>query len=194
MKDKLLMIVFVLVLGSILTASLLAVNDYTEPIIQMNNLRTVKSSILSAFDIPFNEENLNDIFSKNVKEESKGAAAVYYSKTGDVAFEISGSGLWGPIEGVLSLKRNLKTIKNLIIIRQEETPGLGGRISEKEFLNRFRGKVIYPKLEIVKPGKAHNDNQIDGITGATLSGKALEALLNSEIKKYISVLSEDTGQ
>jgi Na+-transporting NADH:ubiquinone oxidoreductase subunit C len=194
MKDKLLMIVFVLVLGSILTASLLAVNNYTEPIIQVNREKTVKSSLLEALDIPFTDENLNKVFSENVREETKGDTTIYYVKTGDIAFKINGSGVWGPIEGVLSLKKDHKPINNLVIIHQEETPGLGGRISDKDFLNRFKGKVIYPKLEIVSAGKAIKDNQVDGITGATLSSKALGALLNSEIKKYTPILSEGTGQ
>ena len=77
------------------------------------------------------------------------------------------------------------------IIRQEETPGLGGRIAESDFLGRFETKEVFPRLIIQSPGKASGNNEIDGITGATLSCKAFEEILNSEIKKYVSIIKEN---
>jgi Na+-transporting NADH:ubiquinone oxidoreductase subunit C len=192
MKNKLLMIIFVLVLGSVLTAALVAVNNVTTPIIETNNELTIKMSVLDVLGIPYDAENLDTVFSENVEKVVRDSKTIYISKKGDFAFEISGSGLWGPIEGVMGLNKDRKTIKKIIIIRQEETPGLGGRIGEEEFLKRFKNKSVVPKLEIVTPGKASKDNQVDGITGATMSGKALEALLNTEIKTYLTLLSEDT--
>ena len=43
---------------------------------------------------------------------------------------------------------------------------------------------------IQPPGKASQNNEIDGITGATLSCKAFEEILNHEIEKYVSVIKE----
>ena len=85
---------------------------------------------------------------------------------------------------------DLKTIKGIIIIHQEETPGLGGRIAEADFLDRFETKKVFPRLTIQPPGKASGNNEVDGITGATLSCKAFEEILNREIEKYISVIKE----
>ncbi len=194
MKDKLLMVIFVLVLGSVLTAALVVVNNVTAPIIDTYNVQRIKMSVLDVLGIPYDEENLEFVFSENVDEDSKGADTFYVSKNGDIAFEISGAGLWGPIEGVMGLKNDRKTIKRIVIVRQEETPGLGGRIGEDEFLNRFLDKTVVPSLEIVAPGKAQNNNQVDGITGATMSVKAFEILLNTEVQRYLTLLSEGDGQ
>jgi len=194
MKDKLLMIVFVLVLGSVLTAALVVVNNVTTPIIDTYNVQKIKMSVLDVLGIRYDEENLESVFSENVDEESQGAETLYVSKNGDIAFEISGAGLWGPIEGVMGLKNDRKTIKRIVIVRQEETPGLGGRIGEDEFLNRFLDKTVVPSLEIVAPGKAQSNNQVDGITGATMSVKALEILLNTEVQRYLTLLSEEDAQ
>ena len=194
MKDKLLMIIFVLVLGSVLTAALIVVNNVTTPLIDAYNVQRIKMSVLDVLGIPYNEENLESVFYENVDEASKGAEILYISNNGDIAFEISGAGLWGPIEGVMGLNNDRKTIKRIVIVRQEETPGLGGRIGEDEFLNRFLDKAVVPSLEIVAPGKAQNNNQVDGITGATMSVKAFEILLNTEVQRYLTLLSEEDGQ
>jgi len=194
MKDKLLMIIFVLVIGSVLTAALIVVNNVTTPLIDAYNVQRIKMSVLDVLGIPYNEENLESVFYENVDEASKGAEILYISNNGDIAFEISGAGLWGPIEGVMGLNNDRKTIKRIVIVRQEETPGLGGRIGEDEFLNRFLDKAVVPSLEIVAPGKAQNNNQVDGITGATMSVKAFEILLNTEVQRYLTLLSEEDGQ
>jgi Na+-transporting NADH:ubiquinone oxidoreductase subunit C len=188
MKERVRMIIFILVLGSFLTAALTAVTNYTDPIIERNNVITLKKSVLDALEIAYTEESSEAIFTERVEVVSKEGGTFYFTQNGDVAFEISGSGLWGPIEGVLAMKPDLKTIKGLTIIRQEETPGLGGRIGEKEFLDSFKNKIVEPALEITAPGKAKKENQIDGITGATMSGEALENLLNSEIQKQLALL------
>ena len=56
---------------------------------------------------------------------------------------------------------------------------------------RFKGKEIFPQLMILSPGKANLKNEVDGYTGATLTCKAFEEILNSEIEKYVSIIEEN---
>ena len=84
-----------------------------------------------------------------------------------------------------------KTRKGITIIHQEETPGLGSRIADADFLDRFKAKEVFPKLIVQPPGKASLNNEVDGITGATLSCKAFEEILNNEIEKYVTVIKEN---
>ena len=67
---------------------------------------------------------------ENINTKKLGEKDFYVTSGGDVAFEISGSGLWGPIRGIVAVLPDMKTIKGITIIYQEETPGLGGRIGE----------------------------------------------------------------
>ena len=62
MKDRILMVIFILVLGSILTTALLAVNSYTTPIIEKNNEIAIKKSVLKALEIPYSEDTAEDVF------------------------------------------------------------------------------------------------------------------------------------
>ncbi|MCK5093253.1 MAG: FMN-binding protein [Spirochaetes bacterium] len=188
MKDKILMIIFVLILGSILTAALLAVNTYTTPIIEKNNEINIIKSVFDALEILYTEEDVESVFSDNIEVMIKEDKTFYISKSGDTAFEYSGSGLWGPIEGVIGIKPDFETIKAVTIIYQEETPGLGGRIAEQQFLDRFKDKKLRPELLIVPPGRAKDENEVDGITGATMSSKAFETIINSQYNKYISFI------
>ena len=191
MKEKLKMILFVLVLGSVLSTALVSINAYTTPLIEKNKIKKLRISILKALDIAYSKDNVNEVFSENVTTRNQGEIEFYVAKSNrDIAFEIKGSGLWGPIRGIVALMPDLKTIKGITIIHQEETPGLGGRIAEGDFLNKFKAKKVFPRLIIQPPGKAGGNNEIDGITGATLSCKAFEEILNSEIEKYVSIIKE----
>ncbi len=191
MKEKLLMILFVLILGSVLSTALVSVDTYTAPLIEKNKVRKLRINILKALDIAYLEDKVDETFLGNVITEKEGEIEFYVAQTsGDIAFEISGPGLWGTIYGIIALEPDLETIKGITIIKQEETPGLGGRIAEAEFLDKFKTKKVFPRLMIQPPGKARENNEVDGITGATLSCQAFEEILNSEIEKYVTIIKE----
>lgn len=189
MKEKILMVVFILVLGSVWTTALVFIDSFTEPRIKEYARIKLRISILKALDIPYGEDDIEKVFEENIETIEKGEKKVYKSNKGDIAFKVSGSGAQGPIAGVVAIKSNL-TIRGITIVHQEETPGLGDRVFEKETLDRFKGKKILPKILILTPGKAKGDNEVDGITGATLTCNAFEKILNTQIKDYISFIEE----
>lgn len=192
MKDKLFMIAFVLVLGSVWTTALVGVDRWTSPIIEKHTRAKLRSSILTALGIPFESNRSEQVFDANVEISEKDGLKIYRSKQGAVAFNISGSGVQGSISGVMALEDDLKTIKGITIVAQEETPGLGDRVFEEETLSRFAGKVVLPELLVMSPGKASRDNEVDGVTSATLTCQAFQKILNSEVKKYMSAIKGDS--
>jgi RnfABCDGE-type electron transport complex G subunit len=195
MKSKITMILFVLILGSSLTTALVTVDNITREPIARNKIKKLQKGILSSLNIEYGENDPNKIFSANVETIiTKGdeAKKFYRSKTsGDIAFEISGTGVQGQIEATIALSSDLERIRGLSIVGQKETPGLGSRIGETEFLNKFKDKNIKNGLAIVAAGKAAADNEVDGITGATLSCNAFEDILNNETKRYVPMIEEN---
>ena len=181
------MIFFVLILGMVLSAVIFEVNFLTAPRIAKNDELTMKRSILDAHAISYQESDLERSFNQNIDVVKKGARTYYVSKDGDIAFEFSGSGLWGPIRGVISLASDRRTIRRIMIIHQEETAGLGGRLAERKYLSNFGGKKFSPTIEIVNRRRAEKDNEVDGITGATLTGKAFEKLINAQVTENVAV-------
>ena len=188
MRSALRIIIFVLVMGTASGTLLIGINGFTSVQIARNEELGLKSSVLDVLEIAYQKDTILELFEKNIEVLQKDKFTFYRSPDQAVAFEFSGPGLWGPIRGIISINPDLKTVRVLKILHQEETPGLGARIAEKEYLAQFRHKTIIPKLIFMPQGRAKSDNQVDAITGATGSSKALEKLLNETIQKNIGIL------
>lgn len=183
-------LIFVIIMGTVSSALLVGVNSFTAPLISKNEELKIKSAVLEVLEIPYDQHNVFTIFNDKVKVFKKDNYTFYASPEGSVAFEFNGPGLWGPISGTASINSDLKTIKTIKILHQEETPGLGARIAELGFLRQFRGKEFLPKLLFTPEGKASAKNEVDAITGATGSSKALEKLLNETLLKNSTLLQQ----
>ena len=188
MRSALRILIFVIVMGTVSGGLLFGINSLTATKIAQNEELKLKSAVLDVLEVPYRPENVLELFDGNVKILEKGDSLFYTSIDGTTAFKFKGPGLWGTIEGILSINPDLKTIRVLRILHQEETPGLGGRIAEPEYLQGFRDKEVVPKINFVPSGKAKANNEVDAITGATGSSKALEKLLNETVKKKLGLL------
>lgn len=190
MKSALKILVFCLIMGTVSGALIVGMNAWTSVRIAKYEELRLKSAILDVLEIPYTENNVIDVFNANVNVIEKEKKMIYKGKDGAIAFEFKGSGVWGEIYGIISLNSDLYTIRNVKIIHQEETPGLGSRIADKEYLKWFKDKTIYPELVFLPAGKAKEDNEVDIITGATYSSKALERILNKTIIDVVVLLNK----
>lgn len=179
------MVVFILILG-IFTAAVLVGMDYlTADRIQANEEVELKSTLLDAYGIDYTLNDVNDIFDQSVEIIEKDGLVFYRDRvTGAVSFEFEGGGVWGPITGMLTLEADFETISSVAIFEQEETPGLGGRITEEAYLNSFIGKRIYPEIVIRKDSAENDDNEVDTISGATRTSEAFEIILNQNYGRH----------
>ncbi|MFD2891817.1 NADH:ubiquinone reductase (Na(+)-transporting) subunit C [Flavobacterium chuncheonense] len=111
-------------------------------------------------------------------------------------FPVRGNGLWDAIWGYIALNDDLKSINGVFFDHKGETPGLGANITESFFKDDFKGEMIfdasgnYKSVEISKSnGDPNNtdktDNQVDAISGATITGNGVAAMLKSGIKLYL---------
>jgi len=119
----------------------------------------------------------------------------FIGESGEVeayVFPMFGSGLWDWISGYIALDNDLNTIRGVAFDHKSETPGLGARITTKEVQERFVGKEIYDNsgdlvsVRMVK-GEGNtglNSHQVDGMSGATLTGKGVTAMLKAYLKCY----------
>lgn len=103
-----------------------------------------------------------------------------------------GQGYADKIELLLGLDPALTTITGLFVLEQKETPGLGNKIIFPEWRGQFIGKPIDPALTVVKTG-AKAKTEIDAITGATISSRAVTTIVNSAIKALQEPLSKGGG-
>jgi len=188
MKEALKILIFCLVMGTASGALLVGINAYTSVQISKNEELRLKSSVLDVLGVSYTKDNVLTVFKDNVESLEKGEFTLYKGKDQSVAFEFNGPGVWGAIYGIISINPDLKTIRKIKILHQEETPGLGARIAESEYLSQFKNKEVFPKLVFMTAGKSKANNEVDTITGATYSSKALEKLLNTTIQSRLSLL------
>ena len=111
---------------------------------------------------------------------------------------INTRGLWGKIQGYLAFENDGQTVSGFSVFSHAETPGLGGEIESAWFQKNFKGKKIlnsqdqFVSLGIAK-GKAGDlpkekqDNYVDGISGATLTGRYLSEGIKNTLMKYEGV-------
>ncbi|MFC1504933.1 FMN-binding protein [Thermodesulfobacteriota bacterium] len=109
---------------------------------------------------------------------------------------INSRGLWGKIHGYLALQNDGSTITGFTVYQHNETPGLGGEIETAWFQKNFQGKKIvsqagdFISIKIAKGPvtdaipKDQQQNYVDGISGATLTGKFLTAGFRSILGSY----------
>lgn len=180
--DKLRMLVFVLILGSVSAALLVYLEGYTMAMVERNAELAYKASILKAFNLDTAGSSIDEVFENIITSEEIDGKTFYRDVDGNVAFRFDGPGLWGPIAGILALRPDLMSIEGMTILEQQETPGLGGRIAEEWFQTQFRGVEVDPQLVILPSSRtASNPNEVDGITGASMTGEFLTDMLNRSI-------------
>ena len=128
-----------------------------------------------------------------------------YVKDGAVrayAVPIDTRGLWGAIHGYLAVDNDGTTIRGFTVYQHQETPGLGGEIESRWFRKNFKGKKLtdqngaFVSISVAK-GKARDvvpavkqPNYVDGISGATLTGKYLTLGLKQILREYEPVAVE----
>lgn len=147
--------------------------------------RRLYQDILEKFEIPVKQgEIVEEKFTEIFNLKTIGNTIYYIAKEKEknaIIFKTYGPGLWGTIEVLLAVNPDFERLLWLKVLAQTETPGLGGRIAEEEFQARFNNVELRPELKIVK--FASGPNQVDAVTGASMTCKALENLINKAIKE-----------
>jgi Na+-transporting NADH:ubiquinone oxidoreductase subunit C len=132
------------------------------------------------------------LFDENIEIKEVGDFTFYVEKnSGRVSYQFSGGGVWGPIIGIITLESDKETIRQIRIMQQEETPGLGGVVADLKYLAKYVGIMIVPKIEVNIPDSATNKpNEVDSITGATRTSKAFEQILNDSYAERLNALEQ----
>lgn len=108
-----------------------------------------------------------------------------------------GKGLWDVISSYISIKSDGNTINGVSFNHKAETPGLGARIKDEEAVyGRYKGKTLFdgttPVGVEMQKGEGNNyDDQphkVDGMSGATLTGKGVNAMVKEYTEAYSKFL------
>lgn len=198
MKGSAYTLIYAAVLALVCATALTAVDRFTTDRKAANAAAEETRNMLGVLDVPFDEHasaaELLATFEEKVTEVKEGELTFYvyeHPEAGTLwAARFQGQALWAPVEGLLCLKADRRTIYGISFYKQEETPGLGGEISADWFQEQFVGKVIVddagePGVRIVRDG-ADGGNEVDAISGATMTCDKVEDMLNVLIVKLVA--------
>lgn len=123
----------------------------------------------------------------SIKRLEKFAAIYTVQKDGVVEkmiLPVHGYGLWSTLYGFLALEGDLETVIGLGFYSHAETPGLGGEVDNPSWKALWSGKKLHNSegelaIRVIK-GKAPEGSlhDVDGLSGATLTGRGVSNLVN----------------
>jgi len=97
-------------------------------------------------------------------------------------FKVNTKGFHGPVDLMIAISNEGKTT-GVKVISHSETPGLGAKIDEDKFKERFKNIPIDKGINMVKTTPT-TENEVEGVTGATISSKAVGTAVNEAINYY----------
>jgi Na+-transporting NADH:ubiquinone oxidoreductase subunit C len=110
---------------------------------------------------------------------------------------MNGAGLWGAIWGYIALDDDKNTVYGVYFSHAGETPGLGANIATPKFQNQFQGKHIknadgqFVSIGVMKKGQtAEGQEQVDALSGGTITSKGVETMLKTCIGAYTAFLNK----
>ncbi|MFC1637550.1 RnfABCDGE type electron transport complex subunit G [Candidatus Margulisiibacteriota bacterium] len=171
------MIIVLTVIGLISGGILALVYQWSLPKIEANRIRETDAAIFKV--LPATKS-----YQQVVSDE-----LTYYKcfdkKKGLLGYAIlcKGNGYQGEIKLMVGVKADLSKF----ILEQLETPGLGAKIAEAGFQAQFKGLAAQSPIEYVKANADKKNNEIQAITGATISSRAVVNIINKTVEQWLQV-------
>ena len=166
---------------------------YTKPMILANKEAAIKRAIFkvipdcttySTLQLKDSQLVLKIADQDNKEEADKDELLIYAGFNADeelLGFAIPGSepGFQDVIGALFGYDAINKVIIGFEVLESKETPGLGDKIfKDADFQTNFKALAVAPEIIAVKPGARQGPNEVETITGATISSKAVVRLLN----------------
>lgn len=186
--------ILVLTLITIISGAVLAGWDmYTKPKVEYHREQALQAAIAEVLPPYDHFEVLNT-----------DLGALYIGKAEDsvttvgTAFMAIGSGFQGEIRIMVGFAAKKEALTGIKVLEQIETPGLGTKIvtdpSNKQnplwWPAQFKGVSVKPEIVVLKNAIPTKDNEIQGITGATISSKAVARIINDRLTELQNVMPQ----
>ena len=191
-------LIFMALLTMVFIAGVSGLYLSTQERVERNETIVQKKAVLYAAGIEYPENDpveTTEIYDEHVTEIGGNGRPDFFevrlpSGENGYAVFVEGPGLWGQIVTIFGFGSDLNTITGMEVVQQNETPGLGARINEQWFKEQFRGKQ--PPFEAVPEGTADEQNEIDGLTGASKTTAAMEQIANKAREVAQEVVEEES--
>ena len=171
----------------------------TQPLILRNQAAALEAAIYNV--VPGSKARKAFVLrnGKLVTAEEGGSApladAVFaaYDEDGKLlgyAIPSEGPGFQDTIRLIYGFDPKNQKIVGMEVLESRETPGLGDKIiKDEKFLDNFRNLAVKPEVVAVKAGTERAPNEVDSISGATISSKAVVNIINAGNDRWLNLIS-----
>ncbi|NIA07053.1 MAG: FMN-binding protein [Actinobacteria bacterium] len=189
LKQSALVLILAVVFGSVL--ALIYAN--TNPLYEHNQKMAIKYAIQTTIPGAKDAAKL-EVSEVELSDGGKAYQVSDGSKLLGWAYVAKGKGFGGDIRLLVGLNAQAKGLVGIDVLEDVETPGFGNSINKESWKSKFRTRngvplpLDKPLVVVKRTPKAGNPYQIQAITGATISSKAVVKIINetaSEVARQV---------
>ncbi len=182
----------------VIVAFLLAfVSQVLKPTQDANVALDTQKQILNSLNLrDLDNETAAAKYNEVVKKEGEVDGQKYYeceiNGQKKTVYSVKGMGLWGGINGFVAVDADNNTIYGVYFNHEGETAGLGAEIKDNvKWQQKFQGKKIHKdgaegiQLGVKKDAPASDPNNVDAVTGATLTSNGVDQMLKEGLAKFL---------
>ncbi len=169
--------VMLFAITAVAAAILAAVNNITAPVIAENDRIAEEKALIAVLPDAVGFEKV-----EFEPEEDSIVTGIFSGGDAGAVVKVSPNGYGGEISMVVGVDNEYR-VTGIEIISQGETAGLGSNCTKDEFKEQFKGKT--ENIEVVKNGA--KDNQVDAISSATITTRAVTKGVNEAISTVKSM-------
>lgn len=143
------------------------------------------------------KKNMQSLVSADDFEKCSDGGIEYYTaiKGGDTAayiFTESAKGYGGDVSVMTAVKPDGTVAGVAILDVSNETPGLGQNAAKESFYSQYAG--LKKGVSLLKNGAKAENNEVDAVTGATITSTAVTRAVNAALDDFEKVKGETVGE
>lgn len=152
-----------------------------------NNVTAKKIAELEAAN---SKKNMQSLIDADNFEECENGEITYYAainggKTAAYIFTESSKGYGGDVSVMTAIKPDGTVAGVAILDVSGETPGLGQNAAKESFFSQYIG--LKKGVSVLKNGAKAENNEVDAVTGATITSTAVTRAVNKALDDFEKV-------
>lgn len=116
---------------------------------------------------------------------------IYVAPDCGFVVEVTTKGYGGEVNMMVGIG-NDKTVKGVKLTSHNETPGLGAKAANPEFVEQYLGPIPEGGFVVVK-GASKSDSEIEAVSGATISSRAVTNGVTEAVNLIDYIIDEDAA-
>ena len=143
------------------------------------------------------KKNMQSLVSADDFEKCSDGGIEYYTaiKGGETAayiFTESAKGYGGDVSVMTAVKPDGTVVGVAILDVSNETPGLGQNAAKESFYSQYAG--LKKGVSLLKNGAKAENNEVDAVTGATITSTAVTRAVNTALDDFEKVKGATVGE